>query len=118
MYATAIDHFIAYVRFDYRLISLLSPSPILDCSLALLLSSLSFSPPFPLLPPLPPLLPLLLLSSPPPLLAQDLTEQREYMKTIPEFVGGTQDRISKAMSDYDMIEDYCHPLSNEDFEAR
>lgn len=40
------------------------------------------------------------------------------MKTIPEFVSGTQERISKAMLDYDMIEDYCHPLSNEDFEAR
>ena len=57
-------------------------------------------------------------TAPPSPLLQDLTEQREYMKTIPEFVGGTQDRISKAMSDYDMIEDYCHPLSNEDFEAR
>ena len=40
------------------------------------------------------------------------------MKTIPETVHSSQERIQRAMSDYDMVEDYCYPLSNEDFEAR
>ena len=40
------------------------------------------------------------------------------MKTIPEFVHSTQDRINQAMTNYDLVEDYCFPLSNEDFDAR
>nr|WAW84827.1 axonemal dynein heavy chain 1 [Halisarca dujardinii] len=49
---------------------------------------------------------------------EDLTEQRDYMKTIPEFVSNTQERINQAMINFDLVEDYCYPLSNEGFDAR
>ena len=49
---------------------------------------------------------------------EDLTEQREFLKTIPDVVTSHQSRIDQAMSDYDMIEDYFYPLSDEDFDQR
>lgn len=49
---------------------------------------------------------------------EDLTEQREYIKTIPESVNSQQSRIDQAMADYDMIEEYFYPLSDDDFNNR
>ena len=49
---------------------------------------------------------------------EDLTEQREYIKTIPESVTSQQSRIDQAMANYDMIEEYFYPLSDDDFNNR
>ena len=49
---------------------------------------------------------------------EDLTEQREYIKSIPESVTSQQSRIDQAMADYDMIEEYFYPLSDDDFNLR
>ena len=49
---------------------------------------------------------------------EDLTEQREYIKTIPESVTSQQSRIDQAMANYDMIEEYFYPLSDDDFNSR
>ena len=49
---------------------------------------------------------------------EDLMEQKEYLKTIPDMVTSHQSRIDQAMSDYDMIDDYYYTLSNEDFNNR
>ncbi len=49
---------------------------------------------------------------------EDLTEQREYIKTVPELVNGFQAQIDQAMGDYDLIDEYFYPLSDDDFNNR
>ena len=49
---------------------------------------------------------------------EELTEQREYMKTIPEIVATHQSRIDQTMGEYDMLEAFYYQLSDEDFESR
>ena len=49
---------------------------------------------------------------------EDLTEQRDYIKTVPESMASYQSRIDQAMSDYDTIEEYFYPLSDEEFNNR
>jgi len=49
---------------------------------------------------------------------EDLTEQREYIKTVPELVNGFQAEIDQAMADYDLIDEYFYPLSDDDFNNR
>ncbi len=49
---------------------------------------------------------------------EDLMEQKDFIKTIPEVVASHQSLIDQAMSDYDMIDDYYYTLSNEDFNNR
>ena len=49
---------------------------------------------------------------------EDLTEQKDYLKTVPESVASHQSRIEQAMENYDMLEDYYYTLSDEDFNLR
>ncbi|XP_041945152.1 dynein heavy chain 1, axonemal isoform X2 [Alosa sapidissima] len=49
---------------------------------------------------------------------EDLTEQREWMKQIPEQLKAHEEVLSKAMSDYELIDEFFYSLSNEDFNAK
>lgn len=49
---------------------------------------------------------------------EDLMEQKEFIKGVPEVVASHQSKIDQAMSDYDMIDDYYYTLSNDDFNNR
>ena len=46
---------------------------------------------------------------------EDLTEQKEYIKTVPDSISQHQTRIDQAMADYDVLEEYFYPLSDDDF---
>ncbi|XP_065097060.1 dynein axonemal heavy chain 1 [Paramisgurnus dabryanus] len=45
---------------------------------------------------------------------EELTELREWMKLIPEQLKVHQELLSKAISDYDLIDEFFYSLSNED----
>eukprot|EP00118_Oscarella_pearsei_P012540 m.93002 g.93002 ORF g.93002 m.93002 type:complete len:4173 (+) comp36767_c0_seq9:102-12620(+) len=49
---------------------------------------------------------------------EDLVEQREFMKTIPDILKKFQEKADKANVDYDLIEEFYYNLSQEDFNAR
>ncbi len=49
---------------------------------------------------------------------EDLTEQREYLKSVPDTVTSHQTRIDQVMSDYDLVDEYYYTLSDEDFNTR
>ncbi|PAA45958.1 hypothetical protein BOX15_Mlig009546g7, partial [Macrostomum lignano] len=49
---------------------------------------------------------------------EDLSETREWMKTIPDKLDEHQENIDLAMADYDLIEEFYYNLSQEDFNAR
>ncbi|XP_065895241.1 dynein axonemal heavy chain 1-like isoform X2 [Dysidea avara] len=49
---------------------------------------------------------------------EELTEQREYITTIPEKVTENQVLIDLVMQEYDLVEDYYYPLSDEEFDNR
>jgi dynein heavy chain len=49
---------------------------------------------------------------------EDLMEQREFIKGVPEVVATHSVKIDQAMSDYDMIDEYYFTLSDEDFNNR
>ena len=49
---------------------------------------------------------------------EDLMEQKEYLKSVPDVVASHQQSIDQAMSDYDMIDEYYYTLSDEDFNNR
>ena len=49
---------------------------------------------------------------------EELTEQREYMKTIPTLLNEKQELINKAMVDYELIEEFFHNISQDDFNAK
>ena len=49
---------------------------------------------------------------------EDLTEQRDFVKTIPDLVTAHQNRIDQVMVDYDLLDDYYYTLSDEDFDNR
>ena len=49
---------------------------------------------------------------------EDLMEQKEYLKTVPEVVASHQHQIDQVMSDYDMIDEYYFTLSDDDFNNR
>ena len=49
---------------------------------------------------------------------EDLMEQKEYLKGVPDVITSHQSRIDQAMSDYDMIDEYYYQLSDEDFNNR
>jgi dynein heavy chain len=49
---------------------------------------------------------------------EDLTEQREFVKTVPDLIQANQSRIDQVMADYDLLDDYFFTLSDEDFENR
>lgn len=49
---------------------------------------------------------------------EELTEQREYMKTLPGVLHEKQDLIKKAMVDYELIEEFCYSISADDFNAK
>ena len=46
---------------------------------------------------------------------EDLTEQKEYIKTVPDSISQHQTRIDQAMAEYDVLEEYFYPLSDDDF---
>ncbi|KAL6464354.1 hypothetical protein MHYP_G00266710 [Metynnis hypsauchen] len=49
---------------------------------------------------------------------EELTEQREWMKQIPDQLKAQEEVLVKAMSDYELIDDFFYNLSNEDFNAK
>ena len=49
---------------------------------------------------------------------EDLAEQREWMKSIPDKLEDHQESIDKALADYDLIEEFYYNLSNDDFSAK
>ena len=49
---------------------------------------------------------------------EELTEQREYMKTLPVILTGKQELINKAMLDYELIEEFYYSISVDDFNAK
>ena len=49
---------------------------------------------------------------------EDLTEQREFVQTVPDIVSSHQSRIDQIMADYDLLDDYFYTLSDEDFDNR
>ncbi|XP_063071051.1 dynein axonemal heavy chain 1 [Engraulis encrasicolus] len=49
---------------------------------------------------------------------EELTEQREWMKQIPDQLKAHEEVLSKAMSDYELIDDFFYNLSNDDFNAK
>lgn len=49
---------------------------------------------------------------------EELAEQREYMKQIPEQLKKNQELIDKAMIDYELIEEFNYSISAEDFNAK
>ncbi|XP_042561677.1 dynein axonemal heavy chain 1-like [Clupea harengus] len=49
---------------------------------------------------------------------EDLTEQREWMKLIPEQLKAHEEVLSKATSDYELIDEFFYNLSEDDFKAK
>lgn len=49
---------------------------------------------------------------------EELTEQREYIKTLPVVLREKQDLINKAMVDYELIEEFYYSISVDDFNAK
>ncbi|XP_066265765.1 dynein axonemal heavy chain 1-like isoform X2 [Branchiostoma lanceolatum] len=49
---------------------------------------------------------------------EELAEQREWMKTIPEALKSHEEAINKAMTDYELIEEFYYNLSQDDFNAK
>lgn len=49
---------------------------------------------------------------------EELTEQREYMKTLPIVLQEKQELINKAMLDYELIEEFYYSISVDDFNAK
>ena len=49
---------------------------------------------------------------------EELTEQREYMKTLPLVLQEKQELINKAMLDYELIEEFYYSISVDDFNAK
>ncbi|XP_076603478.1 dynein axonemal heavy chain 1 [Chaetodon auriga] len=45
---------------------------------------------------------------------EELTEKREWMKQIPEQIKSYKELIDKTLSDYELIEEFCYCLSDED----
>ncbi|XP_040015424.1 dynein heavy chain 1, axonemal [Xiphias gladius] len=44
----------------------------------------------------------------------ELAEKRDWMKQIPEHLKSYKELIGKSLSDYELIEEFCHCLSDED----
>ncbi|TRY59872.1 hypothetical protein DNTS_035283 [Danionella cerebrum] len=53
-----------------------------------------------------------------PACIEELTEQREWMKQVPEQLKAHEDSLCKAMSDYELIDDFFYSLSNEQFKEK
>ncbi|XP_030634236.1 dynein heavy chain 1, axonemal [Chanos chanos] len=49
---------------------------------------------------------------------EELTEQREWMKQIPDQLKTNEEILLKAMSDYELIDEFFYSLSNEDFNRK
>ncbi|XP_067102135.1 dynein axonemal heavy chain 1 [Osmerus mordax] len=49
---------------------------------------------------------------------EELSEQRDWMKQIPEQLKAHEELLSKAMSDYELIDEFFYSLSNEDFNGK
>ena len=49
---------------------------------------------------------------------EELTEQRDYMKTLPVVLQEKQELINKAMLDYELIEEFFYSISADDFNAK
>lgn len=49
---------------------------------------------------------------------EELAEQREYMKTIPDLLKKNQELIDKAVIDYELIEEFYYSLSQDDFNVK
>uniref|UniRef100_A0AAZ3Q3C2 Dynein heavy chain 1, axonemal n=1 Tax=Oncorhynchus tshawytscha TaxID=74940 RepID=A0AAZ3Q3C2_ONCTS len=49
---------------------------------------------------------------------EELTDQREWMKQISDQLKAHEELLSKAMSDYELIDEFFYTLSNEDFNGK
>ncbi|XP_062843095.1 dynein axonemal heavy chain 1 [Trichomycterus rosablanca] len=49
---------------------------------------------------------------------EDLTEQRDWMKQIPDQLKAHEEVLYKAMSDYELTDEFFYSLSNEDFNVK
>lgn len=53
-----------------------------------------------------------------PIGIEELTEQREYMKTLSAILDEKQGLINKAMVDYELIEEFYYSITVDDFNAK
>ena len=53
-----------------------------------------------------------------PLTIEDLTEQREWMESVPVELERITLEVQDAINDYDLIEEFYYPLSQDDFNVR
>eukprot|EP00794_Sanderia_malayensis_P012733 gene12733-14038_t len=49
---------------------------------------------------------------------EELSEQREYMKTVPGLLTEKQELINKAMIDYELLEEFYYSISQDDFNSK
>jgi len=49
---------------------------------------------------------------------EELSEQREYMKTVPGLLVEKQELINKAMIDYELLEEFWYSIGQDDFNAK
>ncbi|XP_027011591.1 dynein axonemal heavy chain 1 isoform X2 [Tachysurus fulvidraco] len=49
---------------------------------------------------------------------EELAEQRDWMKQIPDQLKAHEEFVSKAMADYELIDEFFYNLSNEDFSGK
>ncbi|XP_023120862.2 dynein axonemal heavy chain 1-like isoform X2 [Amphiprion ocellaris] len=49
---------------------------------------------------------------------EELTEMREWMKEIPELLKSFKEHIDKILPDYELLEELCYCLTNEDFNKK
>ena len=49
---------------------------------------------------------------------EDLTELREWMETVPLELENLTEEVNRAVNDYDLIEEFYYPLSQDDFNVR
>ncbi|CAF4566002.1 unnamed protein product [Rotaria socialis] len=47
--------------------------------------------------------------------AEELSEHREWMKSVPEQLDDKKDDIHKVLDEFTMLDEFCYNLSNEDF---
>ena len=53
-----------------------------------------------------------------PLTIEDLTDQREWMESVPYELERITEEVQDAINDYDLIEEFYYPLSQDDFNVR
>ncbi|XP_014666196.1 PREDICTED: dynein heavy chain 1, axonemal-like [Priapulus caudatus] len=53
-----------------------------------------------------------------PTSVEDLSEIRDWMITVPELLKELQEKIDHTVADYEVLDEFCYSLNNEDFDAK